>query len=66
LSLEAEQVNYLPEVELEVIELLVTDLHLYKDVQLLHVLLQLIQLLLEQEELLQQVLLILLTHHHHL
>ena len=37
--------------ELEVIELLVTDLHLYKDVQLLHVLHQRIQLQLEAEEL---------------
>ena len=37
--------------ELEVIELLVTDLHLYKDVQLLLILHQRIQLQLEAEEL---------------
>ena len=56
----------MPEVELEVIELLVTDLHLYKDVQSLHVLLQLIQLQLEQAEQVLPELLILLTHHPHL
>jgi len=61
-----EQVNYFKALELEVIELLVTDLHHYKDVQLLYVLHQIIQLQSEQEELLQPELLILLSHHPHL
>jgi hypothetical protein len=44
-----ELVRVLVVVELEVIELLVTDLHHYKDVQLLYVLLQIIQLQSELE-----------------
>tara|TARA_Y100000004_G_C8762701_1_gene347247 strand:+ start:233 stop:409 length:177 start_codon:yes stop_codon:yes gene_type:complete len=52
LSLEEAAVEWdLAVEELEAIELLVTDPHLYKDVQLLHVLHQRIQLQLEAEEL---------------